>query len=49
LEELWGATPEQIHTDRLYKALDQLLPHKEALETHLRKRLGELFELNLGR
>ena len=49
LEELWGATPEQIHTDRLYKALDQLLPHKEALETHLRKRLGELFELNCDR
>ncbi len=45
LEELLGATPEQIHTGRLYSALDQLLPHKEALETHLRKRLGELFEL----
>jgi transposase len=45
LEELLGVTPEQIHTDRLYKALDQLLPHKEALETHLRQRLGELFEL----
>jgi transposase len=45
LEELLGATPEQIHTERLYKALDQLLPHKEALETHLHKRLGELFEL----
>src|SRR5271157_43454 len=45
LEELLGATPEQIHTDRLYKALDQLLPHKEALETYLRQRLGELFEL----
>ena len=38
-------TPEQVHTDRLYKALDQLLPHKEALEKHLRERLGELFEL----
>jgi transposase len=45
LEELLGATPEQIHIDRLYKALDQLLPHKEALEEHLRGRLGELFEL----
>ena len=45
LEELLGVTPEQIHTDRLYKALDQLLLHKEALETHLRKRLGELFNL----
>jgi transposase len=45
LEELLGATPEQIHTTRLYEALDRFLPHKEALETHLRKRLGELFEL----
>jgi transposase len=45
LEEFLGATPEQIHTTRLYDALDQLLPHKEALETHLRKRLGDLFAL----
>lgn len=45
LEELLGVTPDQVHTDRLYKALDQLLPHKEALEKHLRERLGELFEL----
>ena len=45
LEELLGVAPEQVHTDRLYKGLDQLLPHKEAIETHLRERLGELFEL----
>jgi len=45
LEELLGATPEQVHTERLYKALDRLLPHKEAIEKHLRQRLGELFEL----
>jgi transposase len=45
LEELLGTTPEQIHVDRLYKALDELLPQKDALETHLRQRLGELFEL----
>lgn len=45
LEELLGVVPEQVHTDRLYKGLDQLLPHKEALEKHLRQRLGELFEL----
>jgi transposase len=45
LEELLDVTPEQVHTDRLYKALDQLLPHKEELEKHLRQRLGELFEL----
>jgi hypothetical protein len=42
---LLGVTTEQVHTDRLYKALDQLLPHKESLEKHLRQRLGELFEL----
>jgi len=29
LEELLGVTPEQVHTDRLYKGLDRLLPHKE--------------------
>jgi transposase len=45
LEELLGVTPEQVHTDRLYKSLDQLLPHKESLEKHLRERLGALFEL----
>jgi transposase len=45
LEELLGVAPEQVHTDRLYKGLDRLLPHKEAIETHLRQRLGELFEL----
>ncbi|MBK9260718.1 MAG: hypothetical protein IPM54_12980 [Polyangiaceae bacterium] len=26
-------------------ALDELLPHKEAIEKHLRKRLGELFSI----
>jgi transposase len=45
LEELLGVTPEQVHTDRLYRGLDRLLPHKEALEKHLRQRLGVLFEL----
>jgi transposase len=45
LEDLLGVVPEKVHTDRLYAGLDQLLPHKEAIETHLRQRLGELFEL----
>jgi hypothetical protein len=45
LEDLLGVAPEKVHTDRLYAGLDQLLPHKEALEKHLRQRLGELFEL----
>jgi transposase len=45
LEELLAARPEQVHTFRLYAALDRLLPHKEAIEKHLRRRLGELFPL----
>jgi hypothetical protein len=45
LEELLGVAPEKAHTDRLYDALDRLLPHKEAIEKHLRQRFGELFEL----
>jgi hypothetical protein len=32
----------------LYRALDWLLRHKRAIETHLVKRLGELFELDYG-
>lgn len=45
LEDLLGVPPEKVHTDRLYEGLDRLLPHKEAIEKHLRERLGELFEL----
>lgn len=45
LEELLGVAPGQVHTYRLYKTLDHVLPHKEALEKHLRERLGSLFEL----
>ena len=45
LEDLLGVPPEKVHTDRLYAGLDKLLPHKEAIEKHLRQRLGELFEL----
>jgi len=45
LEELLGVAPGRVHTYRLYKGLDQVLPHKEALEKHLRERLGRLFDL----
>jgi hypothetical protein len=45
LEDLLGVSPEKVHTDRLYAALDQLLPHKEAVEKHLKERLGDLFDL----
>jgi len=45
LDDLLGIAPEQVHTDRLYAGLDQLLPHKEAIERHLKGRLGDLFDL----
>lgn len=45
LEDLLNVPAEKVHTDRLYEGLDKLLPHKEAIEKHLRGRLGELFEL----
>jgi transposase len=46
LEDLLGLAVEDIYDERLYRALDRLLPHKEAIEKHLVKRLGELFELD---
>jgi hypothetical protein len=46
LEDLLGVKSEEIYDERLYRALDRLLPHKEALEQHLVRRLGELFELD---
>jgi transposase len=46
LEDLLGVAVEEIYDERLYRALDRLLPHKESLEKHLVKRLGELFDLD---
>lgn len=43
LIDLFGLDPEQIYPQRLYRALDELLPHKVAIEKHLKNRLGELF------
>ncbi len=45
LEDLLGVSAGQVHTNRLYAGLDQLLPHKEAIEKHLKQRLGDLFDL----
>jgi transposase len=45
LPDLLGVTEASVDDNRLYRALDHLLPHKEALEVHLKKRLGELFKL----
>lgn len=46
LEDLLGIAPAQVYPMRLYRALDRLLPHKRALETHLKQRFGELFALD---
>jgi len=45
-EDLSGVSAENLYDERLYRALDRLLPHKEAIEKHLVKRLGELFEID---
>ena len=36
----------QVNKDRLYRALDELLVHKSALEAHLSRRCGELFSID---
>ena len=46
LEDLLGVRADQVNEARCYRALDQLLPHKTAVEQHLRQRLGELFALD---
>ena len=46
LEDLFAVPPALVNDDRLYRALDQLLPHKNALQQHLVARLGELFSLD---
>lgn len=45
LEDILDLPAERLNENRLYRALDELLPHKEAIEQHLRKRLGELFSI----
>ena len=43
MDDLLGVSAERINDDRLYRALDALLPHKDALCRHLQDRYGELF------
>lgn len=46
LSALLGIAPTKVNDDRLYRALDQVRPHKEALEKYLKERLGALFHLD---
>ena len=43
LDDLLGVPTGRVNDDRLYRALDALLPHKDALCRHLQDRYGELF------
>lgn len=43
LDDLIGVDAARVNTDRLYRCLDLLLPHKAALQQHLSARYGELF------
>jgi transposase len=45
LEDLLALPAALVNDDRLYRALDRLLPQKTTLEQHLVARLGELFAL----
>jgi len=45
LADLLGVSGEKINEDRLYRALDAVLPHKDALQKHLGERLEGLFDL----
>jgi transposase len=45
MPQLLGVPAERVDDNRLYRTLDQLLPHKAKLETHLKNRMGELFDL----
>jgi transposase len=46
LSDLLQLSDALVNKDRLYRALDHLLPHKAALEAHLSRRVGELFAVD---
>jgi transposase len=46
LSELLGIASEKVNEDRLYRALDHVLPQKEVLEKHLKQTVGTLFRLD---
>ena len=45
LSDLLGVPAEKVNDDRVYRALDAVLPHKDALEVFLKSRLGTLFDI----
>ena len=45
IADLLGIPPEKINEQRLYRALDKMLVHREALQIFLKNQLGNLFDL----
>jgi len=45
MEDLFGIPVHQLYDNRLYRGLDRLLKHKDALQRHLKERLGTLFKI----
>ena len=45
MSDLLGIAEEDIYDNRLYRALDKLLEHKDELQMYLKNRLGELFNI----
>lgn len=45
LSDLLGVPIDRVDDNRLYRGLDELLPHKPELETFLKQRFGELFAI----
>jgi transposase len=43
--DLLGVPVDRVDDNRLYRGLDELLPHKSALEAFLKQRFGELFAI----
>ena len=43
--DLLGVPIDNVDDNRLYRGLDELLPHKQALEVFLKERFGELFAI----
>jgi transposase len=46
LSDILGIDSLKVNKDRLYRSMDQMLPCKQALGEHLKKRYGELFHLD---
>jgi transposase len=45
LSDLVGIPEDDVYVNRLYRALDKLLEHKDEIQKHLKERMGELFAI----